>query len=569
MAHTTSDSLKIAQKAKLLPIEKVAKKMGVRSKYIELYGNYKAKISLDILKSLRSRKDGKYIFVTAITPTPLGEGKTVTTLGLAMAMHRLGKKVAACIRQPSLGPVFGIKGGASGGGHAQVVPMEDVNLHLIGDFHAVSVAHNLCAAYFDNAIFRGNPLDIDMGNITWNRVVDVNDRFLRNISIGMGTKNDGITRRSGFSITAASELIAILALSESLHELRTRIGKIIVAYTKKGKPVTTEDIKVAGPMTVLLRDAIKPNLLQTLVGSPCFVHTGPFANIAHGNSSIIADKIAIKLCDYVVTEGGFGADIGAEKFFNIKCRASKLKPSVAVLVCSIRALKVHSGDFEVKNAKSLNHLIFRENISAVERGCSNLDKHIENIKAHGVPVVVCVNQFETDTEKEIQAVKRSALAAGADAVATSNVYMKGAEGGEELAKTVIDVLKKKKSSFRFLYPLDLSIKEKILRIAKTIYGAKEVVYSEVADKKMRHYKSLKFDKLPICMAKTQYSLSHDPKRKGRPKNFKLQVVDINLSAGAGFLYVLCGDIKTMPGLPKVPRGFSIDIDKHGQIIGLQ
>lgn len=567
MTHAQNGSLKIAQGAKLLPIEKVAKKIGLRDKYIEYYGKYKAKISLDMLKSMSSRKNGKYIFVTAITPTPLGEGKTVTTIGLSMALNKLNKKAAACIRQPSLGPVFGIKGGASGGGHAQVVPMEDVNLHLTGDFHAVSAAHNLCAAYLDNALFRENPLDIDLSNISLRRVVDVNDRFLRNITIGMGTKNDGITRRTGFDITAASEIMAILALAESLQDLRQRIGRMIVAYSKKGKPITAEDIKVAGPMTVLLKEAIKPNLLQTLDGSPCFIHAGPFANIAHGNSSILADRVALRLCDYVVTEGGFGADIGAEKFFNIKCRASKLKPDIVVLVCSIRALKVHSGDFEIKG-KNLDSLIYRENISAVERGASNLDKHIENIKCHGLPVVVCINRFPNDSEKEIQAVKRCALASGADAVAVSEVYQKGGEGGVELAKTVLDVLSKKKPSFRFLYPLDMSIKEKIARIAKTIYGAKEVVYSEEAEKKMREYKKLKITDLPICMAKTQYSLSHDPKRKGRPKNFKFQVMDIFLSAGAGFIYVLCGDIKTMPGLPKVPRGFSIDIDKQGNVTGL-
>lgn len=568
MPHAILEDIKIAQKAKVLPIEKIARKLGIRSKYLECYGQYKAKVSLDILKRLKSRKSGKYVFVTAITPTPFGEGKTVTTLGLSMALNKLNKKATACIRQPSLGPVFGIKGGASGGGYAQVLPMEDVNLHLTGDFHAASIAHNLCAAYLDNSIFKGNPLDIDVNNINWKRVVDVNDRFLRHINIGMGGKSDGAPRKSGFDITAASELMAILALAQDFNDLRSRVGKIVVAYDKNQRPITTEDIKVAGAMAVLLKDAIKPNLLQTIEKTPCFIHSGPFANIAHGNSSIIADKIAIKLSDYVVTEGGFGADVGAEKFFDIKCRISRLKPDVCVLVCSVRALKVHSGDFEAKSGRPLDNLILRENVSAVERGCSNLDKQIENIKCFGVPTVVCINRFNSDTEKEIQAVKRCALSSGANRVAVSEAWAKGGEGGIELAKAVLDAIKKEKSHFRFLYPLDLSIKEKISRIAKTIYGAKEVSYSEIADNKISMYKKQKFDKLPICMAKTHLSLSHDPKRKGRPRGFKLPVSDLVLSAGAGFIYVLCGDISTMPGLPTVPCGTKVDIDKHGQVVGL-
>ena len=568
MPQIIPSDIKISQKAKLLPIIKIARKLGIREKYLELYGDFKAKVSLNILKSIKSRNSGKYIFVTAITPTPFGEGKTVITIGLSMALNRINKKACACIRQPSLGPVFGIKGGAAGGGYAQVVPMEDVNLHLTGDFHAASVAHNLCAAYMDNSIFKGNPLDIDTNNINWKRVVDVNDRFLRHINIGMGSKNDGIPRKTGFDITAASELIAILALAQDLQDLRQRIGRIVVAYSKKMKPITAEDIKVAGAMTVLLKDAIKPNLLQTLEKTPCFIHSGPFANIAHGNSSIIADKIALKLSDYVVTEGGFGADIGGEKFFDIKCRISGLKPDVAVLVCSVRALKAHSGDYDITSGKPLNNIILRENVSAVERGCSNMDKQIENIKVFGVPLVVCINKFIHDTEKEIAAVKRRALAAGADAVCLSEVWEKGGEGGIELARTIVNLIREKKSNFRFLYPLELSIKEKISRIAKTIYGANEVAYSEIAEKKISMYKKLKYDKLPICMAKTHLSLSHDPKRKGRPRGFKLPVNDLQLSAGAGFIYVLCGDIKTMPGLPKNPCGTEVDIDKNGQVVGL-
>lgn len=563
-----SVSLKIAQKAKLQSIDKIAKKIGIRSKYFEPFGNYRGKISPDILKGLRKRKTGKYIFVTGITPTPLGEGKTVTTIGLSMALNRLGKKSAACISEPALGPTFSVKGGASGGGYSQVVPMEDINLHLTGDAYAVAEAHNLCAAYLDNAIFRGNPLDIDPNSITWNRVLDVNDRFLRNISIGMGSKRDGITRRSGFDITAASELMAILVLSESVEELRARIGKVILGYTHKHKPITTEHIKVAGAMTILLRNALKPNLVQTLEGTPCFMHTSSFANIGHGSSSLIVDRMAIKLCDYVVAEGGFGADMGAEKFFNIKCRTSGLKPDVAVLVSSIRALKVHSGDFEIKGEGPIDHLVFRENISAVERGCSNLHKQIENIKCHGVPVVVCINRFTTDTDKELQAVERCALLFGADACVKSEVWQKGSGGGVELAKTVMDVIKTKKPSFRFLYPLDLPIKGKIARIAKTVYGAKDVVYSDAVETKLKLFKKLKLANLPICIAKTQFSLSHDAKRKGRPRNFKLPVTDIYLSAGAGVIYVICGDMPTMPGLPTRPCGISMDIDKNGKVVGL-
>jgi len=568
MAHSSSDSLKIAQKAELQEITKIAKYIGIRDKHLEPYGKYKAKISLDLLKSLGKRRNGKYIFVTAMTPTPLGEGKTVTTIGLSMALNKKNKKAACCIRQPSLGPTFGIKGGGTGGGHSQVIPMEDINLHLTGDSHAVTAAHNLCAAFIDNSIYRGNPLDIDLNSITWNRVLDVNDRVLRNVSIGMGTKVDGVTRRSGFDITAASELMAILALSDSLQEMRKRIGQIIIAYNKKDKPITAENIGAAGAMTVLLRDALKPNLVQTIEGTPCFMHTGPFANIAHGSSSILADKMALKLCDYVVTEGGFGADMGAEKFFNIKCRASGLKPDAVVLVCTLRALKIHSGDFEMKSGRIMDNLIFRENVSAVERGCTNLDKQIENVKCYGVPVIVCLNRFNTDSEKEITALGKCAVAHGADAFCVSELWQKGSEGGANVVDTVEDVLKNKKSHFRFLYPVDLSIREKISRVAKTMYGAKEVVYSSEVDKKARLFKKLKLSDMPVCLAKTQFSLSHDPKRKGRPRNFKLPVNDIHLASGAGYIHVSCGDIKTMPGLPKNPVGTKMDIDKNGQITGL-
>ncbi|MDD5439918.1 MAG: formate--tetrahydrofolate ligase [Candidatus Omnitrophica bacterium] len=558
---------KAVPKAELIPIGKIAKKLGIDEKFLECYGPYKAKVSLDLLKKVKAR-GSKYIFVTSITPTPLGEGKTVTTIGLSMALNRIGAKAVACLRQPALGPIFGIKGGATGGGRAQVVPMEDINLHFTGDNHAVTAAHNLGAAVIDNSLFRNNPLDIDMTNILWRRVLDVNDRALRNITIGMGAKSDGVNRRTGFDISAASELMAILALSSSIEEVRQRVGKIIVAYTKKQTPVTFEQLKIAGAIAVLLKDALKPNLVQTSEGTPCFIHTGPFGNIAHGSSSIIADKLALGLSDYVVTEGGFGADIGAEKFFNIKCRVSGLKPDVCVLVCSVRAFKVHSGDFEFKDGKPLDNLIFRENVSSVERGASNLDKQIENIKLHGVPCLVCINRFDSDSEKELDAVRRCAMASGAAGCVTSEVWQKGGEGGEALARAVIDITQKIKPQFRFLYPVDLPIKEKIGRIAKSMYGAKEVMYSEESEEQIRLIRKLKLDNLPVCMAKTQFSLSHDPKRKGRPRNFKLPVTSVHVSHGAGFLYVICGDINTMPGLPKLINGARIDFDRNGNIAGL-
>ncbi|MDD4201929.1 MAG: formate--tetrahydrofolate ligase [Candidatus Omnitrophica bacterium] len=569
MPGAKSETFKIAQNTKLLPIEKIAQKIGISGKYLENYGMYKAKITDEILKKSKSKKDGKYILVTAITPTPLGEGKTVTTIGLSMAFNKLGKTSIACLREPSLGPIFGTKGVGTGGGYSQVLPCEEINLHFTGDMNAVAAAHNLCAAYLDNSIFRGNPHHIDTDNIIWDRVLDVSDRVLRNIQIGMGSKNDGVPRKSNFSITAASELMSILALSENIHELRKRIGRIIVAYTKDKKPVTTEDLKVAGAMTVLLKEAIKPNLVQTIENTPAIIHTGPFANIAHGSNSIIADKIALKFSEYVVTEGGFGADIGAEKFFNIKCRQSGLKPDAVVLVCSIRALKMHSGDFEIKGGKPLESSLFRENISAIERGSSNLDKQIENLKVYGVPVVVCINKFATDTEKEINAVKRCAMSAGADDCVVSEMWAKGSQGGLEVARSIIKIIKDSKSIFRFLYPLDLPIKDKISRIAKSIYGAKEVVFSEHALEKMKFLKKINMDNFPICMAKTQFSLSHDPKRKGRPRNFKLPVSDMHISSGAGFIYVICGDIRTMPGLPENPAGFKMDIDKNGEIVGMK
>ncbi len=558
--------LQIAQKSKLKPITEIAKKIGVPRKYLELYGDYKAKVSLDIIKKNKNKKNAKYIDVTAITPTPLGEGKTVITIGLSMALNRIGKKTITCIRQPSLGPVFGIKGGAAGGGYSQVLPMEDFNLHFTGDVHAVSLAHNLCAAFLDNAIYR-HKFNFDMHNIYWKRVVDVSDRALRYITVGLGSKQDGIPHQGGFDISVASEIMAILALTENLVDLRKRIGRIVVAMTKDGKMITAEDLQVAGSMTVLLKDAIKPTLIQTVENTPVFVHAGPFANIAHGNSSILADRIAMKLSEFVVTESGFGADCGAEKFFNIKCRASGLKPDAAVLVSTVRALKMHSGKFKVVAGKPLDKALITENLTALREGCSNLEKHIENVKQFGVPCVVAINKFTTDTKKEIELIKKIALKAGADDVQLSEVWAKGGRGGVDLAKAVVKAASGK-SHFKVLYPDNAKIKDKIETIAKKIYGAKSVFYTARAEEKVKLYTKLKYDKLPVCMAKTHLSLSHDPALKGRPKDFILPIRDIKASVGAGFLYALCGEMRTMPGLPITPAGTKIDIDKKGKIVGL-
>ncbi len=567
MAKRVSSDLEIAQKAKLRPIGEIAKDIGIKEGELEFYGKYKAKVLLGVLNRYKKRPNGKYIDVTAITPTPLGEGKTVTTIGLSMALNKIGAKSIVCIRQPSLGPVFGIKGGAAGGGYSQVLPMEDFNLHLTGDVHAVGVAHNLLAAFLDNSVFKGNSLDIDPSTIMWRRAVDVSDRFLRNITIGQGSKEDGTPRRSGFDITVASEVMAILALTDSLKDLRKRIGNIVVAYTKKGKPVTAEDLKVAGAMTVLLKDAVKPNLLQTLDNTPCFVHAGPFANIAHGNSSIIADKIALKLTDYVVTESGFGADCGAEKFFDIKCRISGLKPNVVVIVCTIRALKMHSGRFTVVAGRPLDKGLLKEDVGAVKVGCSNLVKHIKNLKLFNIPVVVSINRFTTDRDTEIDAVKKIAKENGAFDVVLSELWEKGSHGGKDLAEAVIRAAKEP-ARFRYLYPLGIPIKDKIEAIATNIYGAKGVDYSDAADEKIDRYTKAGYDRLPICMAKTHLSLSHDPKLKGAPAGYTLPIRDMRASVGAGFLYPLCGEMRTMPGLPTHPAGTKVDIDADGRITGL-
>ncbi len=559
--------LEIAQKAKILPILKIAKSIGIREEFLEYYGKYKAKISLDILDKLPQRENAKYIDVTAITPTPLGEGKTVTTIGLSMALNRLKRKSIVCIRQPSLGPVFGIKGGAAGGGYSQVIPMEDFNLHFTGDVHAVSLAHNLAAAFLDNHIFHQNKFRIDLNSIFWRRAVDVSDRSLRNIKIGLGSKEDGVARDSGFDISVASEVMAILALASDLQDLRKRLGKIILAYTVEGKPITTEDLKVSGSMAVLLKDAIKPNIIQTLDNTACFVHAGPFANIAHGNSSIIADRIALKLCDYVVTESGFGADCGAEKFMDIKCRYSGMRPDCVVIVCSIRALKMHSGRFKVVAGKPLDERLLKEDLVAVQEGLCNLKKQIENMKLFGVAVVVAINEFTTDAPKEIELVKQRAISFGAEDCSVSRLWAEGSKGGEALAKAVIKAANKP-SDFKFLYPMDLPIKEKIKIIATKIYGAKDIEYSEIAEKRILQYTDEGFDKLPICMAKTHLSLSHDPNLKGAPQDFILPIRDIRASIGAGFLYPLCGDMRTMPGLPTEPAGEKVDIDENGKVVGL-
>jgi len=560
--------IEIAQAAKIKPIREIAQSIGIDDKYLELYGNYKAKIQLEILEDLKNKPSGKYIDVTAITPTPLGEGKTVTTIGLSQALNRIGKKTITAIRQPSLGPVFGIKGGAAGGGYSQVIPMEDFNLHLTGDIHAVGMAHNLLAAFIDTHLMKGNDLNINPFSITWNRVVDISDRVLRHIVVGLGGDLNGLPRETGFDITVASEVMAILALTTSLPDLRERLGKIVIGSTHDGKPVTAEDLKCAGAMAVLMKDALKPNLLQTLEHGPCFVHAGPFANIAHGNSSIIADQMAVKLGEYVVTESGFGADMGAEKFMNIKCRYSGITPDAVVIACTVRALKMHGGGYSFIPGQPVDkEAMDRPNVEAVLKGCENLEKMIENMKMFGVPVVVAVNNFVADSDEEIEVIREKAKAGGAEDAVISRVWLKGGEGGEELAEAVVKAAEKP-SKFQFLYPLDWPIKKKIEEIATKIYGADGVDYLPLAEKKIELYTKQGFDKLPICMAKTHLSLSHDPNLKNRPRGFKVPIRDIRASVGAGFLYPLLGEMRTMPGLPKVPAGTKVDIDKDGRIVGL-
>ena len=573
--------LKIAQAADLMPIEDIANRMGVERADLELYGDYKAKVKLDVLGKNEVRADGKYIDVTAITPTPLGEGKTVTTIGLSQGLQHIGKNVCTCIRQPSQGPTFGIKGGAAGGGHAQVVPMEDFNLHLTGDIHAVGAAHNLLAAAIDARMLhedrlsdkalarRGlERLNIDPYSITWNRVVDVNDRALRNVLIGLGDKGDGRPRQSGFDITVASEVMAILALAGDLQDLRRRLGRIVIGVDKKNKqPVTAEDLGAAGAMAVLMKEALKPNLMQTLEHSPAFVHAGPFANIAHGNSSIIADRVALKLADYVVTESGFGADCGMEKFFNIKCRLSGLVPHCVVIVATVRALKMHGGGPRVVPGRKLDRAYTEENLELLKAGCCNLERHIKNARKFGVNVVVAVNKFTTDTEAEIETVKEAAVAAGADGAYLSDVWANGGDGGAELAEAVVEACEKP-SDFRLLYPDEASIKGKIETIATEIYGADGVDYEPAAEAKIDLYTDMGLGHLPMCMAKTHLSFSHDPKLKGAPSGWRLPIRDVRASAGAGFLYPLCGEMRTMPGLPTTPAFMDVDLADDGRVEGL-
>lgn len=564
---TVPSDIEIAQATKLKPITEIAKILGLKEDEIELYGKYKAKVTLEVLERLKNKPNGKYIDVTAITPTPLGEGKTTTTVGLGMALNRIGKKTVITIRQPSLGPVFGIKGGAAGGGYSQIVPMEDFNLHLTGDNHAISLAHNLLAAFIDNHLFHGNKLGIDPYSISWPRVLDVSDRALRNIIIGLGGKQDGVPREANFVITVASEIMALMGLTTGLKDLRKRLSRIVVAVTKDGKPVTAEDLKCAGSMAVLLKDAIKPNLMQTLENTPAFVHGGPFANIAHGNNSILADQIALKCTDYVVTESGFGSDMGCEKFMNIKCRYSGLTPNAVVIVATIRALKMHGGVGKIVAGKPLSEELLKENPAAVEKGCQNMLAHIDIVKQFGVSAVVCINHFHTDAPSEVDVVKKISRQAGAEAVVSTH-WADGGKGAEDLARVVVAAAEKP-SKFKFLYPLDAPIKEKIETIATKIYGAGAVSYLPAAEKKIKEFTALGYDKLPICMAKTHLSLSHDPTLLNRPKGFIVPIRDIKASLGAGFLYALLGDMRTMPGLPSFPAGEKVDLDLETEkIVGL-
>lgn len=551
--------IEIAQQAKMQKITDVAAKLGIGEDDLELYGKYKAKLSYDLIRRVEGNKAGKLILVTAITPTPAGEGKSTTTVGLAQGLHKLGKKVIVALREPSLGPCMGIKGGAAGGGYSQVVPMEDINLHFTGDFHAITSAHMLLAAMLDNHIQQGNALNIDPRRICWKRVVDMNDRELRNIVVGLGGKAHGVPRQDGFDITVASEVMAILCLANNLHDLKERLAKIIVAYDYSGNPVTAGQIKAQGAMAALLKDAIKPNLVQTLENVPAIIHGGPFANIAHGCNSVMATKTGMKLADYTITEAGFGADLGAEKFFDIKCRYAGLKPDAAVIVATVRALKMHGGVPKTE--------LTTPNVEAVKAGLVNLEKHIENVKKFGVPCVVAINIFAQDTKEELEAVRAHCAKHGVN-VALSDVFAKGGEGGIELAKEVIALADSGKSSFQPLYALDLPLKAKIETIAKEIYGADGVNYSKEAEKSLKEFEALGYGRLPVCMAKTQYSFSDDPSLLGLPSGFNITIKSCRIAAGAGFVVVLTGDVMTMPGLPKVPAAEKIDVTDEGVISGL-
>ena len=550
--------IEIAQSAKMKHIKDIAKNLNITEDDLEYYGKYKAKLSNELWEKLKNKKDGKLILVTAINPTPAGEGKTTTTIGLGDALSLLKKNVVLALREPSLGPVMGVKGGAAGGGYAQVVPMEDINLHFTGDMHAITAAHNLLSAMIDNHIKQGNELDIDPTKITFKRVLDINDRSLRNIVIGLGGTINGQPREDGFMITVASEIMAILCLSENLMDLKNRLSNIIIGFTKDDKPIMAKDLKAEGAMTLLLKDALKPNLIQTLENTPCIMHGGPFANIAHGCNSIKATKMALKLGDYVITEAGFGADLGAEKFLDIKCRKGNLSPDTIVIVATIRALKYNGG---IKKED-----LSKEDLNALKNGICNLDKHIENMKKYGVPVIVNINKFATDTDDEINFVVNHCFKQNIK-VAVSSVFADGGKGGLDLAKLVIEETEKEKN-FTLLYDENLSIKEKIQTIVKEIYGGKDVSFTPLANKKIKQLEELGLDKKPICIAKTQYSLSDDEKLLGRPNDFIVTIKDVNISNGAGFIVVLAGNIMTMPGLPKIPAATKIDIDENGVITGL-
>ena len=563
--------LEIARSVTPKPIDAVAADLGFTPDEVEPYGRTKAKISIEAIERMEKLgKRGKYVVVTAITPTPLGEGKTTTTIGLAQGLNEIGKKATVAIRQPSLGPVFGIKGGAAGGGYSQVIPMEEFNLHLTGDVHAIGAAHNLAAAFLDNHLHHGNALGIDLRAITWPRVVDISDRAIRKTIIGLGGRENGVVRESETVITVASEVMAVLALASDISDLRVRLGRIVVAETTDGKPITTEDLKVAGAMAALLRDAIKPNLLQTLEGGPAFVHAGPFANIAHGNNSIIADRAALATSEIVVTEAGFGADMGAEKFFDIKCRASGIAPDAAVIVATVRALKMHGGVGKIVAGKPLDPALNQENVAAVEAGAQNLAKQIENVLAFGIPAVVAINKFPTDTPAEHEAIKRVALAAGARAAVISSHFTDGGKGAAELAEAVWAAVTSGEAKYAPIYEDDMPLAKKIETIATRIYGADGVDIAPAAAKRLTRLEELGYGKLPICMAKTQYSLSHDASKLGRPTGFRVPVRGVTLSAGAGFITAICGDMRLMPGLNKAPGGERIDLDltRGGEIIGL-
>lgn len=551
--------IEIAQEAVMEPIVRVAEKLGIKEDDLELYGKYKAKISDEFIDSIQERPNGKLVLVTAINPTPAGEGKTTTSVGLGEAFGKLGKKAVIALREPSLGPCFGIKGGAAGGGYAQVVPMEDLNLHFTGDFHAITSANNLCAALLDNHIQQGNELGIDTRQVVWKRCLDMNDRVLRNVVVGLGSKMDGTVREDHFVITVATEIMAVLCLAEDMDDLKERLSRMVVAYTFDGRPVTAGDIHAVGSMAALLKDALKPNLIQTLEHTPAIVHGGPFANIAHGCNSVRATKAALKMADYVITEAGFGADLGAEKFFDIKCRMSGLKPDAVVLVATVRALKYNGGAAKAD--------LGTENLEALEKGIVNLEKHIENLQKYDVPVVVTLNSFVSDTEAEIAYVKSFCEERGCE-FAISQVWEKGGEGGITLAEKVLDTLEKKESHFHVLYADELSLEEKINAVSREIYGADGVVYSPAAQKQLKKLTELGFGGLPVCMAKTQYSLSDNPDLLGRPEGFEMSVREAYVSAGAGFVVVLTGAVMTMPGLPKTPAAFNIDVNEEGRITGL-